>query len=325
MQHTVVLPGLCEPSAAVQGPFGDIWVADDDQDDRLYTLTPNELAPRTFATPRDQDGAAVKDLEGLTFDRTGNLWMMGSHSRSGSGKLGRRARLVSMDPSAPGTAPIQQGSLWPAPDTPSPTALVAQLLAVCPTCAPDGDWASLDFEGLTMEPGTDALLLGARAPLLADGQAWLAAVEPGDGFAVKRVHAVALGNRGVRDLAPSPTDSGVWILAGPPGSDQGEGFALYSWQPGEDAKLLALLPAVEGAPEGLWPVDAHSAWLFIDEGTRLKRDALDSADSAHRRVKKSGKVKFECGAAVPEGGTDAWAHALQIRWQTNPAIAPTIR
>jgi len=333
VQDTVTLPGLCEPSAAVESPFGDIWVVDDDQDDTLYLLTPGELAPRPIPAPRvpdkdkDKDKAAVKDLEGVTFDKKGRLWLMGSHSRSRSGKLGRRARLASMDPSAPGGPAVGTGSLWPDDDKAVPESLVEQLKVHCPACVPGVDWSTLNFEGLTAEPGTQALLLGARAPLLSDGNAWLVAVRPDGEFPVKRVHTVDLGKRGVRDLAPAPDGGGVWILAGPP-QDKDEhavGFALYSWQPGRPARQLARLPEVAGSPEGLWPQDDRSAWLFVDEGDRLKAAALADEGAPHRKVKKDGEVKFSCGAAIPEGGTQSWAHAVRVSWTAVDATDPPPR
>jgi len=331
-QQSVLLPGICEPSAAVRGPLDNIWLADDDQNKTLFLW---DAAPKYVQRPppRAIDGvrkkkkkAAVKDIEGLTFDAHNQLWILGSHSRKGNGEFDdKRTRLLSMDSNAPGSAPVITLSLWPQEgDRPEP--LVTRLTELCPTCTPDGSWNALNLEGLTLERSTDHLLLGARAPLVNDGKAWLVSVEAKEDGAIKAAYTLELGKRGVRELAPAPDHKGVWIVAGPH-TDKDPlkvGFALYSWTGEGPAKLLALLPGFNGSPEGLLPIDTQSAWLFIDEGDRLADAAKNDPTDPHHTQQK-GTFKFECGAKVPEGGTQAWAHATRISWPTPDTSAAPIR
>ena len=234
----VAIAGLCEPSAAVAGPDGTIWVVDDDQEDRIFSWTPGSGAARAHDARGGASESPFKDPEGLDLDDAGRLWVVGSHSISKSGKLGRRAAISRMAWTPEGwKAEATSRRLRPGDGAGELQPLVDALVARCPDCdlgdlvAGEDDGYALNIEGASLF-GENELLIGLRAPLV-ERRAVLFAVDRAALFGsqplaelLRGAWAVDLGGRGVRDLARAP-DGTLLILAGPAPDGPGNGNRAF--------------------------------------------------------------------------------------------------
>jgi hypothetical protein len=322
--QTRPLPGLCEPSGAAVDVEGHIWIADDDQDDRLFRWAPGFGSVTPVTLPQLGKKSILQDMEGLTWQGT-TLWVLGSHSLNRKGKLKRRAQLLGW--SAPrDSGPHTLHSLWPDDSTAIPEPVANAALSGCPDCVARSEWRQLNIEGVTMAPDGSTLFLGLRAPLTAAGDALVLAVGTGPATVppIERFYTLQLGRRGVRALTPHPTRSSYWVVAGPPedADRRDTGFALFEWTPGSSPTLVVRLPPLDGAPEALIPIGPTEAWLLLDEGDRLKKDLEDGNTSAHGVV-DGDDVKFECGVDADLTDPTQWAHAVRVTWQPlSPSDAP---
>jgi len=86
----------------------------------------------------------------------------------------------------------------------------------------------------------------------------------GSGSLDAKVAKLNLGGRGIRDLAVY--GSSFLILAGP-ASEEGDVYAVYTWDGSNAAKLLGELPPFgdDGKPEAVLPLDdsGHSLRILI--------------------------------------------------------------
>lgn len=322
----VALPGLCEPSGATTGAAGEIWLVDDDQDDRVYRWT-GEGAP---VAQRVSGGgkAPFRDAEAASMDDAGRLWVVGSHSRSATkGKVGKRAVVVRMTPSDGGwTVTDATDHLRPGKDPQELAPFRAAIAGVCGACALPEDTAgrepgrALQIEGAALH-GQDGLLLGLRAPTPGD-QAVVVEVDREKLLArlptsavVRAAWPLELGGAGVRDLVRAHGDPSYLVLSGSRRDSREPPAALYTWTPGEAPARIGRLPEVgiDGAPEALAPTGPRSAWVFYDEGDRLKASA-ESDGPHHWRLDDDGARAFSCGARPPPTDADAWAHAVHMTW-----------
>lgn len=310
--HRTPLVGICEPSGAARAPDGTIWLADDDQDHTLFRWAgpPSNPVPVPMGDPTRKP--AVEDIEGLAWAGD-TLWVMGSHSRNRKGKLKRRARLLDTRPGA--AVEVQAThSLWPDKDTPTSPVLAEALHHHCPGCVSQDALMQLNLEGA--DPSGDGLLVGARAPLTTDGHALVFQLDLSRSPPrAPALHRLDLDARGVRALAPAPDGRGFWIIAGPPADapPRDGAFALYAWAPGTAAVPLAVLPAFAGSPEALVPDGSTGAWLFIDEGDRLKALSESRSTAPHRRETSEG-LKFRCGVGASDADPTHWARAVRVDW-----------
>ena len=322
---TVPLIGICEPSGAAILPDGTVWIADDDQDDVLFTWRPPGTQPERHRTVKPDKNAPARDIEGLAWKEP-DLWVLGSHSRSRKGNLKRRARLRSLHPASPGEPGVEL-SLWPDEDSLESSVLSSATARLCPDCTPETSWADLNLEGVAMLQGTEQLLLGARAPLNRDGSAYVFALLPSaETNPIVGLHTLPLGRRGIRALSPLPDGEQLLLLAGPPQDARpADGqFAVYAWHPGSLPVLLTELPRFDGSPEALVPTGGSEAWVLLDEGDRLKKRSESDLSSPHRKQSVKG-LRFACGAGDHSAASEHWAHAVLLRWSepaSSPATAP---
>lgn len=327
----VPLVGLCEPSGAALGRGRVAWVVDDDQDGVVYRWIPGTTATTALPLPAPPDGEVPKDAEGVAVSREGVIYVLGSHSLSKKGKLGRRGLLLSVATTPDdGVRSRTTEALREKKGTAGLAPLQAGLTAVCPDCvlpagaAGDREGEAFDLEGLALleDPappglsGPPGLYVGARAPLLGtdalvfrlDPDRAMEPAPPADGAVpVDAAWRLPLGGRGVRALSPA-VGGGLLVVAGPADKDDkaGVGAALYHWMPGALPALLGTLavdPAV-GWPEAVVSAGPREAWLLIDEGARLSGKDV----TWHRDADGD----FSCGAgSTPEA---AWARARHISW-----------
>lgn len=295
------LPGTCEASGAgwMAEPAGPVlWVVDDDQKDRILRYTADGAALPPLAL-HEAGGApvAIEDLEALVPDGD-HAWIMGSHSRSKSGKLEGRNRLAKV--ASDGTVLTMTSAMRP--DLALPEALRAAAAGACPDCAflPEAETGEakrggLDLEGLALN-GAGGLLLGLRGPRVDGGRALVVNLRGADGPSpiIGAGQALDLGLRGVRDLAWDAEHGLYLVLAGPSGSD-GPPPALYTWIPGGAPVLLGELPDLPGeAPEALaLGPSPGELWIAWDAGGRIGRALGD----------------YRCEDLAAEGTFSDWAEA----------------
>lgn len=127
----------------------------------------------------------------------------------------------------------------------------------------------LDNGGLTIEgiaATNGRLYIGLRSPLLDAQSAVIMDVSLGSVFGSEsldaKVATLNLGGRGIRDLAVY--GSSFLILAGP-ASEDGDAYAVYTWDGSNTAKLLGELPpfADDGKPEAVLPLDDSGGSMRI--------------------------------------------------------------
>ncbi|MBI4740389.1 MAG: DUF3616 domain-containing protein [Betaproteobacteria bacterium] len=276
------LTGIYEPSAIVQLPDGRFLVAEDEKAHpfRLLTISADGKVDSTALTPGFFEGGdsfwKLDDLEGLTVDRSGNIYAITSHSRDGDGdeKKGRnKLARFRVDGRRVAATKVAQG-------------FKAALLAAHPVLAAaagvrdvkiDG---GLNIEALEISADGQRLLLGFRSPLL-DRQAIVATVEnPSAIFDVDEaphvsptLETLALGGNGIRGMSYLPFLDGYLLIAGPAGREPLP-FQLWFWsgQPGASARQVTI-PGLHGLEhaEGISPATIGGRQRIVivsDDGDR---------------------------------------------------------
>jgi Protein of unknown function (DUF3616) len=250
--------GICEPSGVVALPAGTIdqtFIVANDEDNILRAFRPaggkpvalrkGDLNEFLQLDPTDEDQKA--DLEGATW-LNGRAYWIGSHSRSGGGKLRKpRWQLFATE------LRIESGtSLLVAPHGKPSTNLLTAISALDPRLQatieltrPDVDELAPDnggfnIEGLTVRADGKSMLIGLRSPLFGGNAVLLplenpeAVVEKGEEPILGRPIEVGLGGRGVRSIEYSEGAKAYFIVAGPAGGGKGS-FELFRWPAAENA------------------------------------------------------------------------------------------
>jgi uncharacterized protein DUF3616 len=300
--------GTCEPSAAIAVPDGSldtfIIASDEDNTLRAYRSTggePIDVAGGNLneflGLDPDKDDDDKADFEGATwFD--GKVYWIGSHSRSGKGKLReQRWQFFATDVSGSASAPaVKPTAKRPFRDLlPAIAALDHRLKDQIKHkdeeekhLAPDK--GGFNIEGLTARADGEALLIALRSPLI-NGEAVLIPLENPKGVVESNKAPklgdpinLNLGGRGIRSIEYSAAANGYFIVAGPSG-DANVTFELFRWPAGERGpavpipgfaaaleKLNRSDPERPFQPEAL-VVDAagKKLQLFSDDGDACKK------------------------------------------------------
>jgi hypothetical protein len=294
--------GICEPSGALGVPEGSIdrmFIVANDQDNTLRAYRPNgggvempsgNLNKFLNLHPEDNEDDKV-DFEAATW-LNGKAYWIGSHSRSGKGRLREQrwqffGTRVSMESDKPTLTPTSQKSYG---------GLLATIAALDPRLAQkirlddprDEDLApdngGFNIEGLTARANGKSMLIGLRSPLFSD-KAVLIPFENPEAVGEKSEKPVLghpieldLGGRGVRSIEYSAAAKAYFILAGPAGGQDGS-FDLYRW-PAEENAAPTIVPGFAAAlkklgdfqPEAM-VVDSEgkNLHLFSDDGDNCKK------------------------------------------------------
>jgi hypothetical protein len=293
--------GTCEPSAAIavsEGSLATFIVANDEDNVlRAYRSTGGEPVKvkggkldKFLRLDPEEDDDDKADFEGAAW-LDGKVYWIGSHSRSGKGKVRKQrwqffATRVSGRPGRPvveRTARRAFNDLLPAI-----AALDARLndkirLDLDPDETLKPDAGGFNIEGLTARADGKSLLIGLRSPLI-DGDAVLIPLANPKGVAEKGKEPklasplrVDLGGRGIRSIEYSAAAKTYFIVAGPSDGKSGT-FDLLRWPADETgpavpvpgfAEALARLDRFQ--PEAL-VVDASGKklHLFSDDGDLCK-------------------------------------------------------
>jgi len=245
----------------------------------------------------DDDDKA--DFEGATW-LNGKAYWIGSHSRSGKGRI-REQRwqfFGTSSSTAPAGLTLTPTSAKPYKELlPAIAALDSRLAEKIKLdvikdegLAPDNE--GFNIEGLTVRADGKSILIGLRSPLL-DGKAVLiplenpeVVVESSEKPVLGRLIELELGGRGVRSIEYSAAAKAFFIVAGPAGGQSGS-FDLYRW-PAEENIAPTPVPGFAAAlgnlgnfqPEAMF-VDSTGKKLqiFSDDGDRCNK-----ADPAFRSV-----------------------------------------
>lgn len=277
----LVFRGASDASAAVWGPDGRLWVADD-EGTVLQTWDPSGGAP---GAPMDLGlGKDEADLEGAAAigDRR---WWIGSHGRNKDAKA-RPARQVFLETDATGHV-LGKTNLLPA-FLALPGAGPA-LTAAEPSAPKEG---GVCVEGLAASPD-GALWIGFRSPLSADGRAWVVRLARPEAAlsgppAFDAPIQLDLDHRGVRSMEWDAGRQLYWIVAGPPGK-VGD-FALYSWTGPGAPPLRVVADLRELNPEALLVNPDGSLLLLSDDGTRPNGKGINKDAPPERRTFRGRRI-----------------------------------
>ena len=184
----------------------------------------------------DGDFWKLDDLEGVTADRTGNIYAITSHSRDSNGDERKsRERLVRfriegesvVDPRVIGSLKVALAAAHPE-------------LAASAGIRQVKSEGGLNIEALEMSADQRRLLIGFRSPLLGEW-AIIASIENPDaifdGDEQPRIGATLttldLGSNGIRGMAWVTSLAGYLLIGGPMAREQLE-FDLWFWAGGDE-------------------------------------------------------------------------------------------
>lgn len=276
------LTGLYEPSAIQQLADGRFLVVEDEKQSpfSLVSINPDGSVGSTALKPGLLEGGdsfwKLNDLEGMTADRSGNIYAITSHSRAGDGEQKKsREKLVRFR--------IEGGSVRAAKVL---TGLKPALLEMHPVLAAAAEMkdvktgGGLNIEALEITPDQQRLLISMRSPLL-EQRAIIACVENlAEMFDAEQPPRVSdtlltldLGGNGIRGLAWFACLDGYLVIAGPVAREALQ-FQLWFWsgQPGAPARAVSV-PGLTGfaRAEGISPalIDGRQRIVMVnDDGSR---------------------------------------------------------
>jgi hypothetical protein len=228
------LTGILEPSAIQQLPDGRFLVAEDEKESPLTLVTllgDGSAHSVPLRMPDEEEGGPGKlaDLEALTIDAAGHLYVITSHSRNSEGeeKKSREKLLRFRVEGDRMVAPAMVKNLKAALVAAHP--VLAQAVAVVDVKNDGG----FNIEALEMSP-TGQLLIGFRSPLLG-GRAIVASLEnvaETFGGAPPRIApalaTLDLGGHGLRSLSWVSALNGYLLASGPVAREQVQ-FRLWFW------------------------------------------------------------------------------------------------
>jgi hypothetical protein len=302
--------GTCEPSAAIAVPDGSLgtFIIANDEDNtlRAYRSTggePIEVAGgnlnKFLRLDPKNDNDDKADFEGATW-LDGKVYWIGSHSRSGKGKLRKQrwqffATRVSGSFAEPAVDPTKRAfkGLLPAIAALDDRLNDQIKLKVDEDEDLAPDEGGFNIEGLTARADGKSLLLALRSPLL-NGDAVLIPLTNPKGVVDKdkepklgKPIRLDLGGRGIRSIEYAAAAKAYFIMAGPSGKKSGA-FDLLRWPvnetgpavpvPGFAAALENLDKLRPFQPEAL-VVDAtgKKLHLFSDDGDLCKKEKIPPA------------------------------------------------
>jgi hypothetical protein len=309
LEHQMTHSGMCEASGAValpQSSFGRSFVVANDEDNVLRIFAADrsgagrevDLNPFFGLNPHDEDDKA--DLEGATWlgDR---IYWIGSHSRSGKGKLRpQRAQFFAttvrgegdlFDIIPIGSHPVQTLHVSFAALDPLLAAAIRLDQPEQASLAPEEH--GFNIEGMSAGADGNSILIGLRNPLSSAGQALVvtltnpralldAAEKPAFGPLLK----LDLGGRGIRSMEYSEAARSFYIIAGPTGGSGG--FELYRWSVTDDAKPMP----IPGFSELVAKLDHFQPEAFFIDPTGRKLHLLsDDGDRPMPTGKPCNKLK----------------------------------
>lgn len=280
------LTGLYEPSAVQQLADARFLVVEDEKQRpfSLVSIRHDGSVSSTLLTPGLLEYGdsfwTLNDLEGLTADRSGNIYAITSHSRAGDGEQKKsRDKLVRFR--------IEGESVLAARVV---TGLKAALLAAHPVLAAAAEikdvktGGGLNIEALEITPDQQRLLIGLRSPLL-DQRALIVCVENlAEIFDTDQPPQISaslltldLGGNGIRGLSWFASLGGYLVIAGPVSREPIQ-FQLWFWSgdPGAPTRAVSVpgLPGFARA-EGISPalIDGRQRIVIVnDDGNREKGD-----------------------------------------------------
>ena len=234
-----------------------------------------DLAPlleRVLDTSLNEKKGTPRELDIEATARAGDqLWWLGGHGRSKSGKTRPNRRMLFATSTSPATGMQVVGP---------PQDLMPAILRL-PNLGPQVAEAEsrdlppkeggLSIEGLAAAPSGDELMIGLRSPLTPDNRAWVLR-RTSDGELQEHAQ-LDLGGLGIRSLTWSKHVGSYLIAAGSTGS--GGPFALYRWD-GQGAPERIDLDLGTLRPEGL--TDLPAGLLLVSDDSGVKRDGFDCKD-----------------------------------------------
>jgi len=303
--------GTCEPSAAIAVPDGSLgtFIIANDEDNTLRAYRSTGGEPIAVAggnlnkflrldPKKDDDDKA--DFEGATW-LDGKVYWIGSHSRSGKGKLRKQrwqffATRVSGSAAEPAVEPTTKRAFKGL--LPAIAALDDRLsdqikLKVDEDKDLAPDEGGFNIEGLAARADGRSLLLALRSPLIKDDAVLIPLTNP-QGVVEKDKEAklgkpirLDLGGRGIRSIEYSAAAKAYFIVTGPSGKMSGT-FDLLRW-PADETGPAVPVPGFAAAlenfdklrpfqPEAL-VVDASGKklHLFSDDGDLCKKEKIPPA------------------------------------------------
>lgn len=281
----IALTGIYEPSAIQQVPDGRFLVVEDEKENplSLVTIRPDRTSSSIPLVTQPQDaGSALSkldDLEAITADSAGFIYVITSHSRNSEGmeKKSREKLIRFRLEGEHAVAPMLV------------TNLKAAMVAAHPVLAAAAEVldakaeAGFNIEALEMTPDGQRLLVGFRSPLL-DGHALIAAIEnPTEMFDAgmaprisPRMDMLDLDGQGIRGMSYIPGLAGYLVIGGPVGKQPAQ-FRLWFWSGRtNDPPRCVTVPGLPGfeRAEGISPasIDGQQGIVMVsDDGSREER------------------------------------------------------
>ncbi len=276
------LTGLYEPSAILQLADGRFLVVEDEKAHPFSLVSIGSqgevsCSPLTPGLFESADSFwKLDDLEGLSIDRSGNIYAITSHSLDGDGDQKKsREKLVRFR---------IEGNRVVAPE--SVKGLKSALIATHPVLAAAAGVSDvkgsggLNVEALECSADQQRLLVGFRSPLL-DKRAIIATIEnPAEMFDADeqprisaRLETLDLGGHGIRGMTYFSSLDGFLVIGGPV-SREALQFRLWFWSgdPGAPARRVDI-PGLDeiGHAEGICPalIDGQQKIMIVsDDGSR---------------------------------------------------------
>ncbi|MFA5081128.1 MAG: DUF3616 domain-containing protein [Hydrogenophilaceae bacterium] len=276
------LTGIYEPSAIQQLADGRFLVVEDEKQHpfSLVKLGPDGAAA---STPLEQGWLdfndafwKLDDLEGLARDRSGNIYAITSHSRTGGGERKSRDKLVRFRIDGDRVVETRVvGGLKPALSATHPALAAA---AKVRDVKADG---GLNIEALEISADQQRLMIGLRSPLI-DHRAIIVGVENVNEMfeagAPPRISAALttldLGGNGIRGMAYLAALGGYLLIGGPVARERVQ-FQVWFWSGHQDEPAHRVsVPGLVGFEhaEGICPAiidDRQRIVIVSDDGDRV--------------------------------------------------------
>ena len=278
---------IYEPSATLQLPDGRVLIVEDEEHRALNILKISDngsLIENADDNLKLSQGFEHKldDLEGLTADHNGFIYMTTSHSSLKNGKRRHnREQLIRFR--VVGDAVQDINSVRTLRDELSQSKTLVKAIKAKTGQEPDFD--TLNIEGLTYAHKTDDLLLGLRAPMAGESAIIVPIENPADVFEKNAAPVFGkpvflnLGGGGIRSLHFS-TILNKFVIANEIPDDKGKDFSkIWTWSGNpNDAPIPVNLPELSDLKniEGIDSVKVNGVAKLLftaDEGNEKKEIA----------------------------------------------------
>ena len=278
---------IYEPSATLQLPDGRVLIVEDEEHRALNILKISDngsLIENADDNLKLSQGFEHKldDLEGLTADHNGFIYMTTSHSSLKNGKRRHnREQLIRFR--VVGDAVQDINSVRTLRDELSQSKTLVKAIKAKTGQEPDFD--TLNIEGLTYAHKTDDLLLGLRAPMAGESAIIVPIENPAEVFEKNAAPVFGkpvflnLGGGGIRSLHFS-TILNKFVIANEIPDDKGKDFSkIWTWSGNpNDAPIPVNLPELSDLKniEGIDSVKVNGVAKLLftaDEGNEKKEIA----------------------------------------------------